>query len=537
MSKLADLLAKAKGFLTQTKEEAATDAVKHDSYDQQLFEELLEEAPALRESLEKLDQDVNYAEDLLRDTLMQFWKGDPEVRDKKEMADSHLINHGVAEDVERSDELRDARRFTQHDKYGSAMATIGASERVHEYAREHGKALEEAEERRKEAEQQEQEKREALEQAAEGAEDNPFADPDMHGPPSPEQQAAMDALAQAMAEAQAAAGESQQASQQAQEQAQQAQAKMQGPINQAVSEAKDDLEEESKLFNGWGIGDGELQEMDFEERARLAQSLKSSRMSQYIELIGRFKMMAAAQRVKKVEYGRDQVVGVELSGDLSRVTMSEISALAMGDDDLAELMELDFYRRLMEEQLLSRKFEGTEKVGKGAIICLVDSSGSMQGEREAWSKAMALAMLDVAKRQKRTFVGINFSGPNQIGVHRFDKGQVSTPGLLAFAEEFFGGGTNFEKPLDRATNILEEEFNDAGKEKGDMVFITDDVCRVSPQWMDAYLKRKERLGFRVFGIAAGVEDPDGTLRAISDNVRGITDFMDTDAVRDIFQIV
>lgn len=538
MSRLASLMDRAKGLFSRERPTRdATEAVKQDSFDRDLFESLLDEAPALREKLGELEQDVDFAGDVLRDTMMQFWKGDPQLRPRNEMAEKRLVQHAVATDVAQSDELADARRYTVHDQYGSAMATIGVSEKVHEYAREHKQELEEAQREKEEAEQREQEAREQAEQAAQAAQDSPFSDPDMHGPPSPEQQQAMDDLAAALESLAQAQSASDQASQQLDEQAHAMKAALARPVDQSVSETREQLQQEEELFAAWGVTDGELEKMDFEERAQLAAALRSNRLSKYAELIGRMKMMAAAQRVKRVEFGRDQVVGVELSDDLSRVTMSEIVNLAMGDDDLGELMELDFYRRLMEQQLLSREFEGHEKVGKGAIICCVDTSGSMKGEREAYSKALALALLDVARRQSRDFVGINFSSRNQVGVHRFPPLEKDITKVMAFGSEFFGGGTDFMVPLDRATDILEEEFNGRGKEKGDIVFITDDQCSVTPEWMEKYLQRKDRLSFRVFGIAAGMGSVGGTLNALSDNTRAIQEFVDPNEVRDIFQVI
>lgn len=540
---LRDLLSKTKDLLSRPTRDA-TEAVKQDSYDRGLFEELLGEAPALRETVAELGQDVNYAEDVVRDTLMQLWKGDPTIRPRTEMAEPRLVQHAVATDVESSDELADARRYTMHDRYAATMATIGISDTVHEYAQRHKEELEKAQEEKEKAEQGEQQAQEQAEQAADALEDSPFLDPDFHGPPSPDQQAQAEAMEQALAELEEAQQANDQASQQLDQQADQAQKELARPVTQAVTEAKEKLEEEAKLFEAWGYSDGDLQQMSFEERAALAQQLRSNRMSKFMELVGRFKLMAAAQRVRKIEYGRDQVVGVELSGDLSRIMMAEFFNLGMGeeDDDVAELFELDFYRRFAEGQLLSREFVGTEKVGKGAIICALDNSGSMSAQvagitREAWGKALALAMFDVAKRQGRQFVGINFSSHNQVSVHSFKPGHYEIRDVLAWAQEFFGGGTNFEAPLDRAVDLLEDEFNEKGKEKGDIVFMTDDTCSVSPEWMRKYLARKEKLDFRVFGIAIGSDNPDGTLASLSDNVRGITEFMDPEQVRDIFQVV
>ena len=550
---ILDLLSKAKNLLSRPKPTTnATDAVRHDTYDEALFQELLDEAPALRDLVEELNQDFGHTEDLVRDTVMQFWQGDPRVRSRAEMADSHLVNQAVAEDISRSEELRRARAYTVHDKYGAAMAAIGVSDEVRKYAGKNKEAMEAAEEAAEEAKQKQQEAEQALQEALAGlpggsgggggdeeeGEGQPdFTDPDFHGPLSPAQQAAVDALSTAVMTAEEAQAKADAASQQAHEQAQQAQQALRRPVEEAVKEAADTLDEERELFGAWGVGEGQLQAMSFEERRNLAAALRSSRIGEFSDLVGRFRLMMAAQQVRKIEYGRDQVVGVELGGDLGRVVMSEYVALAAGDDDLAELLELDFYRRMHEDQLLVRKFEGAEKVGKGAIICLWDESGSMAGEREAWSKAFALALLEQARKQKRDFVGIGFSSRNQVVEYRFPKGRADISEVMPMIEHFFSGGTDFERPLGRATDILEREFNDSGRMRGDLVFITDDNCMVSHDWMRTFLERKKRLDFRIFGIAAGTSQPGGALESLSDNVRGIEDFTDPENVRDIFQVI
>lgn len=555
MSKITDLLNKAKSLLGSKPVNDATDAVKHDRFEDMLYREMLDEAPALRDMRDDLGQTIDHADDLVRDTMMQFWQGEPELRPQSEMRDSHLLNHGVAEDVARSPELEQAKSYTQHDRYGATMAAIGVTSKVREWHKTRGQAMEEAQKEAEEAKKKQQAANDALQQALAAMPGGGQPDPNgapmpgddgFTGPLSDEQKQRMDDLANATAQAEAAAQTAEQAQQELQQAAASARQGLQNPVNEATREAKEKLEDEQEVFRAWGVDPGELQKMSFTERQELAQRLQSNRLSKFIDLIGRFKLMQAAQKVRRVEYGRDQVVGTELSGDLSRIVMTEYSSLAMGDDDLAEMLELDFYRRMHEDQLLSRKFEGTEKVGKGAIICCWDESGSMADtyegvSREAWAKAMAMALLDQARHQKRDFVGIGFSSATQQVVYEFPKGQCSTADLVTMVEHMFNGGTNFERPLDLAVKKLTTEYNEDGKMKGDIVFITDDACGVSTDWMSKFRKAKDRLGFRVFGISIGGDGGgyyrEDVLEAISDNVRNVADLTDVQQVRDVFQVV
>jgi uncharacterized protein with von Willebrand factor type A (vWA) domain len=161
--------------------------------------------------------------------------------------------------------------------------------------------------------------------------------------------------------------------------------------------------------------------------------------------------------------------------------------------------------------------------------------------REAWAKACALALLDQARHAGRDFVGILFSAADKIQVFRFPADQpAEIAQVLDFAETFLGGGTSYQTPLSAAGELLEEEFNDAARTRGDIVVITDDDCGVTEEWMRGWNDAKHRLGFRVFGVAVGtprVTEADSVLQALCDNLRSIEDLTDVHAAADLFRVI
>ncbi len=58
---------------------------------------------------------------------------------------------------------------------------------------------------------------------------------------------------------------------------------------------------------------------------------------------------------------------------------------------------------------MSYKYKNSRMRSKGPIICCIDTSASMAGERETWSKAVALTLLELAYQQKRRFVAVLYS--------------------------------------------------------------------------------------------------------------------------------
>ena len=552
MSFLTNLIDKAQGWLAKPKPTPkATTAVVQDRFDQALYGELLTEVPALTELVHDLNTKYDYTHELVGDVFAEFFQADPRLRPATEMDERYLANHAVTASVAAAPETVETRAMTRHDRYSATMATLSVGETVRGYLAERKELTEKAKEV-KEAQQGLNQENKGLQEAADAAVaadadlDAAMGDFDGTGPLTQDQAQAKDAaddtaaaLGMALQRVLDSEATAEQAQEAAQDAAAQAQQDLRTPVRRAVKEATEALQEEQELLAAWGVDDGDLARMDFNERKALAWRLRHNRLSKFVQLLGRFRIMAAAQRAKKVEYGRDEVVGVELSDRLRDLVPTELVYLASKNRHLRR----DFYIRLLEGRVLTRKFQGTEQTGKGAIIACVDCSGSMNNPdghgitREAWAKAFAFALLDQARTSRRDFVGILFSSSHQMQTYRFPKGIASIDQVLAFVELFFRGGTDFERPLTEATDILEAEYNQTGRAKGDIVFITDDECRVSPEWTREFQARKAKLGFRVFGVAVGMAQAGGVLTSLSDHTSAIQEFVDPSVVGDLMRVI
>ncbi|PVE09942.1 VWA domain-containing protein, partial [Streptomyces scopuliridis] len=309
----------------------------------------------------------------------------------------------------------------------------------------------------------------------------------------------------------------------------------------AAAKAAEAAREEAALMRAWGVAPGDLKRMPFDQRAQLAERLRTSRLAQWAELIGRFRQMASGERARKVENTAGELVGVTLGDDLSRVIPSELANLG-----LPELRAV-FAARYAAGELMLYDSQGEQSTGRGAIIACVDTSHSMYETgpggvtREAWSKACALALLDQARHAERDFVGILFSAADKIQVFRFPAGRpAGIAQVLDFAETFLGGGTSYQRPLTAAGELLEEEFNDTARTRGDIVMITDDECGVTEEWMRGWNDAKHLLGFRVFGVAIGAPraaEAGSVLEALCDNLRSIEDLTDVHAAADLFRVI
>ncbi|WP_262698721.1 MULTISPECIES: VWA domain-containing protein [Streptomyces] len=509
-----------------------TAAVVADRFDRITWRDTYEQSAGLREVAEELSERHDHAADLLTDVFLAAYKVGPRLRERAEMAPSRLVNHQVVTALVESPEFAELRRETAGDPYAAAMAVLAQAAAVRGMLERSREAQERAE-RASRAQQDADRAAAAVDDALQRATDE--AD-------TVSAQAA-DAVHRAIDAAEAAEAAVRRAAQHAARALGAAAPGIRAAARSAAGGAAEAVREEAALMRAWGVAPGELERMPFDERARLAERLRTGRLAQWAELIGRFRQMADGERARKMENATGELVGVTLGNDLSRVIPSELAGLGLPEPRAV------FAARYAAGELMLYDAQGEQTTGQGAIVACVDTSHSMYAAgpggvtREAWSKACALALLDQARHAGRDFVGILFSAADKLRVFRFPAGGPRPAGIdpiLDFAETFLGGGTSYQAPLTAAAGLLEEEFDDAARARGDIVMITDDECGVTEEWTRGWNDAKHRLGFRVFGVAVGAPRAAGTgsvLEALCDNLRSIEDLTDVRAAADLFRVI
>ncbi|WP_327400769.1 VWA domain-containing protein [Streptomyces sp. NBC_01288] len=513
--------------------EQHTTAVVADRFDRFTWQDTYGQSAGLRDLAEELNQRYDHTTDLLADAFLAAYKVVPRLRECAEMDPSRLVNHQVITSLLDSPEFAELHRETAGDPYAAAMAVLAqaaALRRILERSRDAQEQAEQAKRARQAAEDAATAVGEALQEAIDQADEDGTV-------PSP----ADDAVRQAVEAAGAAEATARQAARDAAQILTAAAPGIRAAARNAVAKAAEAAREGGTLMRAWGVGPGQLERMPFGQRARLAERLRTGRLAEWAELIGRFRQMADGERARKVENATGELVGVTLGNDLSRVIPSELANLGL------PALRAVFAARYAAGELMLYDSQGEQSTGQGAVIACVDTSHSMYEAgpggvtREAWAKACALALLDQARHAGRDFVGILFSAADKLQVFRFPADRpADIAQVLDFAETFLGGGTSYQRPLSAAGELLEEEFDDTTRARGDIVMLTDDDCGVTETWMRGWNEAKHRLGFRVFGVAIGaprVAEADSVLDALCDNLRSIEDFTDVHAAADLFRVI
>lgn len=263
--------------------------------------------------------------------------------------------------------------------------------------------------------------------------------------------------------------------------------------------------------------------LDARQRLELGDRLaRSEKLRKLAALVGAFRRMARRERRRKTPRRGPEVYSIERGQDVGRLLAGELAALRH------PLLRRDVRRRFVEGALLQYGLRGDDDRGRGPMVICLDGSGSMQGPRELWAKAVTLTLVEQARRQGRACRAIVFdAGPEpftrELVPPRPPGGARRLPdsdAVIAFAEYFPGGGTDFVPPLDAALATLAE----SRYRRGDIVFVTDGEASVPPAFEARFLAEKARLGFRLVGVLVDVGRVRGDVLArLADEVHRVSE--------------
>ena len=251
---------------------------------------------------------------------------------------------------------------------------------------------------------------------------------------------------------------------------------------------------------GQGISYNDLMELK-EDFSGIVNEMKTNKeILRIIEKLGRNYISEIKKKSRNVsKMSKNEVFGIHKSDDLIRILPSEMVNFE------SEELEYLFYAKLLEDNLLTYELGGVSKSKeeyeeedkkKGPVIACIDTSGSMNGTPILKAKSLLLAMSDILEKENRTLYILLFGDTGQIQEKNINQSYEKIE-ILNFLNKGYGGGTNFETPIKRGIEIIEDikEYN-----KADILMITDGLCGISPQFKNELIKKKEELDFSIYTI-------------------------------------
>ena len=249
-----------------------------------------------------------------------------------------------------------------------------------------------------------------------------------------------------------------------------------------------------------------------EAHARLAASPRLRRVA---ELAGRLERLAVQKARSKVNPGVGELHGVGLGGlpDLARLLPSELVGLRRRS------LRLHLLARVLEARALVYRMQGREPQARGPIVVLLDESGSMrEADKDIWSKAVALALLATATRQRRAWHLVAFNGAISRELE-LPPGQATAADLQQALDHRCAGGTDFDAPVLRAIDIIRSSPT---MRQADVVVVTDGEDELEPATIASAreLTRTEGVSWFVLGVGP---TPAHTLAPIATTLLHVLD--------------
>ncbi|MFK3663150.1 ATPase RavA stimulator ViaA [Scandinavium sp. NPDC088450] len=245
----------------------------------------------------------------------------------------------------------------------------------------------------------------------------------------------------------------------------------------------------------WDMSEGQLKRGDWQLIVRYGDFLtEQPELMRLAEQLGRSREAKSVPRkdapmetfrtlVREPATVPEQVDGLQQSDDILRLLPPELATLGITE------LEYEFYRRLVEKQLLTYRLHGDawrEKISerpvvhqdfdeqpRGPFIVCVDTSGSMGGFNEQCAKAFCLALMRVALADNRRCYIMLFSSE----VVRYElTGPQGLEQAIRFLSQRFRGGTDIASCFRAIIERMQgPEWTDA-----DAVVISDFIAQRLP---------------------------------------------------------
>jgi uncharacterized protein with von Willebrand factor type A (vWA) domain len=457
------------------------------------------EQPPMLPNGEILDGRVweRLAEDLFSEF---FGDGEPELRNRDKIDPSCHVNRQIADKHSRSEQFPDTRAMTRGEVAESAIALKGA---LQSYRRSYGNELGEHGEGQNDISRKQDQLddldglMEKLREERQDAPDQNEIDRKLHDLGAAKR-LAIDALEASVEKQRRRAGSLVDATTKA--------------AQKAAGKAKE-MAEMVSLAPGSQGGPGARIPIDralaLAERVHANPTLRN-----VLAMLGRLEISMGNTRRQMRKGGYEELVDIETGNDLQAVLHAEKALLTH------PVARLDFYRRFHERSLMQYEYQSEEELKKGPIIVGADGSGSMIGAPNEFCRALTLACIGIANREKRNAAAIEFGSTGQMREFVFPAGRPLDQELaIEFGEHFFCGGTDINQVLVRAKEMIDSEtpFHSA-----DLIIITDGGDRLT----DRTIQIRDALrtmGVKIHGLMVAGR-PTQYLIEVCDNVTPVWEF-------------
>lgn len=496
-------------------------ALEHYDIDIDIYEDIVDQSPVMQRTLEEGEELLPTFKYLHQDIFLSLYKYKAKVLPETQMHISTRMNRGIIGNLINTPEYISLRQTCRMDQFNAALGTEIIGREAIEIIRNAINKIKDLEKQKEAMDKlmEEEEKMDALLEEIEDI-DELIENAKRQGNAAyaAQLQAEKENREQAIATLKAMANKIAEECDELLDDDEMA-TEISTVMGKTLDATSQEVQEVSDLCNAWGLGTGENCHVAFQNKKDAIEKIRHSpKLNKLTDLVGRFKESAITEQKKKAKHGAVEIKSVTVGDKIQDTLPSDRMNLCN------ETTKKDFYRRMTGHQLLTYSKEAHKQKNKGPIIVCVDTSGSMDGDEEVWSKALTVGILEVAQMQKRDFACIIYSSHADKPIV-IKKDEIAPQKIIDCAERFHNGGTNFEAPLNEALELIKDSrFKDA-----DIVFITDGDCYVSDTFTRKFKQIKEDKDFKTLGVLVNMgrgHVSDSSLKEFCDSITLVSDIAD-----------
>ena len=486
-------------------------ALEHYDVDIDIYNDIVDQSPVMQQTLEEGEELLPTFKYLHQDIFLSLYKYKARVLPEVDMHISTRMNRGIISNLINTPEYISLRQTCRMDQFNAALGTEIIGREAIDILREAIEKLKDLEQKKDAMDrlmEEEENIDELIEDAKRAGNGSLAAQLEQERQAKEQSVATLKAMANKIAEDCDELIEDDELV-----------SEVSTTMGSTLTETGKQVQEVSELCEAWGLGAGENCQVAFQNKKDAIERIRrSSKLHKLTDLVGKFKESAIVEQKKKAKHGAVEIKGVT-TGDKIQDTLPSDRMNLCND-----ITKGDFYRRMSEHGLLQYSKESNKQKNKGPIIVCVDTSGSMQGDEEIWSKALTVGILEVAQMQKRDFACIIYSSHADKPIV-IKKDEIAPQKIIDCAERFHNGGTSFEAPLNEALELIK----DSTFKNADIVFITDGDCYVSDNFSRKFKQIKEDKDFRTLGVLVNMgcgHVSDSSLKEFCDNITLVSDIAD-----------
>ena len=411
-------------------------ALEHYDIDIDIYEDIVDQSPVMQQTLEEGEELLPTFKYLHQDIFLSLYKYKAKVLPETQMHISTRMNRGIISNLINTPEYISLRQTCRMDQFNAALGTEIIGREAIAILKEAVEKIKDLEKKKQAMDKliEEEEKMDALmEEIGDIDELIEDAKRSGNGAYAAQLEAERQAKEQAMATLKAMANKIAEECDELLDDDELA-TEVSTVMGKTLDATSQEVQQVSELCEAWGLGTGDSCHVAFQNKKDAIERIRrSSKLNKLTDLVGRMKDSAMTEQKKKAKHGAVEIKSVTVGDKIQDTLPSDRMNLCN------DTTKRDFYRRMTEHQLLTYSKEAHKQKNKGPIIVCVDTSGSMQGDEEIWSKALSVGILEVAQMQKRDFACIIYSSHADDPIV-IKKDEIAPQKIIDCAEKFHNGG-------------------------------------------------------------------------------------------------